>query len=569
MGKIKILSPDVIAKIAAGEVIERPASVVKELVENALDAGSTEIKIEAEAGGRRLIRVTDNGDGMTAEDARLAVERHATSKIEDAEDLSAIQTFGFRGEALAAIGAVSRMTIVTKRASEVAGTELKVEGGILKEPGETGCRAGTAIEVRDLFFNTPARLKFLKAQGTELAHIGEVIAKMALANPQVHFQFFHEGRRLSGYPVREDPSARLAEVLGRKDGEKMHFFRGGHGALGAEGFAGAPDVHRANSRGIFLFVNSRPVWDRLLLHGVLEAYRNLLPPNRYPAVILFVKIPPDLVDVNVHPSKWEVKFAESEPVHRLVIQSIRDMLEKTPWLSQPQGKGGEFREGPTAYVPAERKASLPLDLQAPLGWPARETGFPVRDSIPFLGQVAQTYLLFSSSEGLILVDQHAAHERVLFERLQNEFSRGSLPPHPLLIPESVELSFRETKIVEESLPQLEQMGFTLEGSGERTFWVKSVPQILSGRAAMAVLREIVQELSSWEKNANLRRSFDPLLRLLACHSAIQASQTIQSDQAKTLLTELQKCKSPSNCPHGRPTLVKITVPELEKMFGRK
>ncbi len=568
MGKIKILSPELIAKIAAGEVVERPASVVKELVENALDAGSTEIKVEAEAGGRRLIRVTDNGEGMSAEDARLAVERHATSKIEAPDDLSAIKTFGFRGEALAAIGAVSRMTIVTKRASDIAGTELRLAGGILEEPGEVGCRNGTVIEVRDLFFNTPARLKFMKSQGTELAHMGEVVAKTALANPQAHLRFHHDGRRLSAYPVREDPSARLAEVLGRKDAEKMHSFHGGRAPLEAEGFAGAPDVQRANSRGIYLFVNRRPVWDRLLLHAVLEAYRNLLPQGRYPAVILFVKLPPEMVDVNVHPSKWEIKFADADAVHRLVTQGIRSMLDSAPWLG-PVRSWGELKEKGAGYFRETAGGAPALNSQEAFAWRAGEESLPPRDRFSFLGQIANTYLLFSSPEGLVMMDQHAAHERVMFERLQNEISLGALPMHPLLVPESVELSIPETKIAEENLSCLEEIGFALEPSGERTFWIKSVPHILSGRPAVPVLREIIRELSSWGKNADLRRSFDSLLRLMACHSAVQASQPIQADQAKNLLADLQNCTSPSNCPHGRPTLVKITVPELEKMFGRK
>ncbi len=569
MGKVKILSPELIAKIAAGEVIERPASVVKELMENALDAGSTEMKIETQGGGRKLIRVSDDGEGMSAEDALLSWQRHATSKIEQEEDLADVRTFGFRGEALSAIAAVSRMKIVTRQDTELSGAELHIEGGLLQGSAEVGCSRGTMVEIRDLFFNTPARLKFLKRPGTELAHMGDVVAKIALANPQTHFQFYHEGKRLANYPVRQEPSARLAELLGREAGEKMHFFQGKTGEVEVEGYAGEPGLERPNSRGIYLFVNKRPIGDRLLLHAVLEAYRNLMPRDRYPAVILFTKLPPDLVDVNVHPSKGEVKFADSEALHRLVVRSIRNMLERAPWLNQPKSPQVESRESAGPYFQTETKNAPVSFLQEPMTFSDQRDAGHSEKSTPFLGQIAQTYLLFGSAEGLILIDQHAAHERIRFENLWQEFSRGSLPTHPLLIPELIELSFSERKVVEEHLGELERMGFILEPSGERTVWVKSVPQILAEREAMPTLKEMIRQLSSWEEHADLQRSFDPLVRLLACRGAVQASQPLNPQEAMALFDDLQSCTSPSRCPHGRPTLLKISVSELEKMFARK
>ncbi|KPK87142.1 MAG: hypothetical protein AMJ94_17405, partial [Deltaproteobacteria bacterium SM23_61] len=332
MGKIKPLPPEIIAQIAAGEVVERPASVVKELLENALDAGGRSVKVEIQGGGRKLIRVTDDGEGMTEEEALLAVQRYTTSKIEAQEDLFALRTFGFRGEALAAIGAVSRMKIISRRDGQGAGVEIRVEGGVLRHSGEAGCPSGTAVEVKDLFFNVPARFKFLKSPGTELGHIGDILAKTALANSQTRFQLFHEGKLLAAYPLREDPSARLVEALGKDVQGKMFPFQYRQGELKIGGFAGEPGLTRSNSRGIYLFVNRRPVRDRLLTHGVLEGYRNLIPRDRYPVAVLFVDAPTSEVDVNVHPGKWEVKFSDSETVHRSVIRGIRGMLEETPWL---------------------------------------------------------------------------------------------------------------------------------------------------------------------------------------------------------------------------------------------
>jgi len=340
MGKIKALPPEVVAQIAAGEVVERPASVVKELIENSLDAGSREIKIEIQSGGKKLIRVIDDGEGMTPEDARAAIQRYSTSKIESAEDLFAIESFGFRGEALSSIASVSRMKIITRKDNALGGVEINIEGGEFREAHEVGCPPGTLVEARDLFFNIPARLKFLKAQGTELSFIGELVAKIALANPQTHFQLFHDGKLLAHYPIRENLSSRLAEALGREAAAHLHSFEYKNGGMEIRGYAGEPGLTRSNARGIYLFVNRRPVHDRLLSHAVLEAYRHLIPKDRYPVTILFIEVPPADVDVNVHPSKWEIKFVDSAAVHRSVLHSIRRVLEKAPWLRET----GEWKE---------------------------------------------------------------------------------------------------------------------------------------------------------------------------------------------------------------------------------
>jgi DNA mismatch repair protein MutL len=574
MAKIKTLPPDVVAKIAAGEVVERPASVVKELLENALDAGGRSVQVEVQGAGRKLIRVTDDGEGMTGEEALQALQSHTTSKIESLEDLFSLRTFGFRGEALASIAAVSRLKITTRKDRQLSGNEVRVEGGTLSGAGETGCPPGTSVEVRDLFFNIPARLKFLKSPGTELGHISEILAKTALANPQTRFQLFHEGKLLANYPFRQDPSARLVEALGKEVDGKIFPFRFQQGELRVEGFAGEPDLSRPNGRGIHLFVNRRPVRDRLLTHAILEGYRNVIPKDRYPIAVLLVEVPPSGVDVNVHPGKWEVKFAQSETVHRSVIQAIRGMIEETPWLKikgPPQSE--ESREQPAAYFPEGRGISLPLSwpvsLRVESGGESQEAGRSPDSGIAFLGQVQETYLIFVSPEGLLLLDQHAAHERVLLEKLSSDLFRGGIPKQPLLLPEVIEWPSNESQIMEEHLGDLARMGFDLEPAGLRTFWVKSVPQILADKDPLETLRETVKEISSWGKDAGLENSYDSLLKMMACHAAIQAHRPMGREEAQALRADLQKCRFPSHCPHGRPTQLRITHLELEKMFGRR
>jgi len=570
MGNLKELPPEIIAKIAAGEVVERPASVVKELVENALDAGSRTIKVEVQAGGRKLIRVTDDGEGMSPEEALLALRRYTTSKIDSLEDLFAIRTFGFRGEALSSIAAVSRMKINTKKNGQLAGVSVEVEGGAIKNSQEIGCPPGTAVEVRDLFFNVPARLKFLKTQGTELGHIGDVLSKIALAHPQIQLQLYHEGKLLAHYPIRDEPSARLAEALGKETAGKMHFFQFQNGEVKVHGYGGEPGLNLPNARAIHLFVNRRPVRDRLLSHAVMESYRNSMPKDRYPAVVLFLELPPERVDVNVHPGKWEVKFAEGEAIHRAVVQAIRRMLEKAPWLMfSADQQRPELRESSGAYY--QPPGSRPWKVVAPEPFPieARPVWTEPAASGPFLGQIDETYLLFSSSDGLLLMDQHAAHERVLLERLLKEFSSGPIRKQSFLFPETLELAPGEAQIIEEKLTELDRLGFEVEPSGVRTYWVKSVPEVLAAREPLETLKEMIREISSWGQSGQLQKSYDPLLKIMACHGAIQAHRAMRPEEANLLLADLQNCSLPSHCPHGRPTLIKISLTDLEKMFGRK
>jgi len=568
MGKIRALTSEVIAQIAAGEVVERPAAVVKELVENAIDAGAREIKIEIRGGGAKLIRVTDNGEGMSPDDARLALERHTTSKISSAEDLFAVRTFGFRGEALAAIAAVSKVRIVTCREAGSPGFEIRVEGGSIFQSGETAGAKGTTVEVQDLFFNVPVRLKFLKSPGTELSHIADTVARLALANDSVRFQLFHEGRLLAHYPLRPQGSARLAEALGREAGEKMHRFGARNGAVEISGYAGEPGFDRANPRGIYLFVNRRPVRDRLLHHAVQEAYRPLLPKERNPVVVLFVELPPEAVDVNVHPSKGEVKFVDPDLIHRSVVGAIRRMLEESPWLPKAAILRPEARECEGGYSPAFVPEEIPLK--------GLESDRPQGDSALDLfrgkagyGQIRQTYLVLTSEEGITLIDQHAAHERITLEKLQEQFFEKEIRKQLLMVPEILELSLSEAQAVLEHLPDLDRMGFSLEQGGERTFWVRAVPEIVAGQEPLLVLKEMIGEISSWGREADLNRQFSNWIHLLACRGSVRASRNLRSEEAFSLFEQLQNCVSPARCPHGRPTFIKISADDLDKMFQRK
>lgn len=568
MNKIRKLSAEVISKIAAGEVVERPASVVKELVENAIDAAATEIKIEVQGGGSKLIRVTDNGEGMSPEDALLALERYTTSKISSAADLFAVRTFGFRGEALSTMAAVSKMKIVTARKEGLSGFEIRVAGGTITQSGEAAGGKGTSVEVRDLFFNVPVRLKFLKSSGTELSHISDTVARLALANERVQFQLFHEGRLLAHYPLRPEAAARLAEALGREAGEKMHRFSHRNGEVEIAGYAGEPGYDRSNTRGVYLFVNRRPVRDRLLYHAVQEAYRPLLSKERSPVVLLFVNLPPEAVDVNVHPSKGEVKFVDPDRVHRSVVSAIRQMLENSPWLPKTGFPQKEVRE------PTGRYPSPFLSENSPLkGLEAGESRWKSEVESPGgkigYGQIRQTYLVLTSDEGITLIDQHAAHERITVEKLQEQFFEKEIRKQLLIIPETLDLTLSEAQVVVEHLQDLDKMGFSLEPAGERTFWVRAVPEIVAGREPLQVLKEMVGEISSWGRGADLNRQFSTLIHMLACRGAVQASQTLRSEEAASLFDQLGKCVSPARCPHGRPTFIRISADDLDKMFQRK
>ena len=576
--KIRVLSEEVASRIAAGEVVERPASVVKELIENSLDARATEISVWVEKSGTALIRVSDNGEGIAAEDLALAVERHSTSKLQNEDDLLRIATLGFRGEALPSIGSVSKMEIISRQRSSDSGYRLRVQGGKKDEPSITASSPGTTVEIREIFFNVPARKKFLKAPATELSHICDVINRMALASPRVHFRLYHDGRNVADYVAVADAKDRLSQVLGRDIAKELISFASEQGALAIHGYLSAAPTSFPNSRQVITFVNRRYVRDKVLTHAALQGYETLLMRGQYPAVVLFLNVPYQDVDVNVHPAKYEVRFRRQSEVHEAVVGAIRQALKveaKEPGLrpSFPQAPWvGGAREASLPYgssVNSARQASpFPFEYaqSIPLQTECRGEGF--FSSMNILGQILGCYLVCSSSRGLFIIDQHAAHERVAFEKLCSQMASGEVQKQSLLIPQTVELSAGEFMLVEKMLPTLDRLGFLVEPFGASAYAITAVPALLPEGDCRPVVRQMVAELAEVENSEKLRQHLEERLATIACHSVIRANRQLEMNEMRALLQDLDHVDFATQCPHGRPVLIELSRDELERMFKR-
>jgi DNA mismatch repair protein MutL len=575
--KIRVLSDEMASRIAAGEVVERPASVVKELIENSLDAGATEISVWIERSGTSLIRVTDNGEGMGLEDLILAVDRHATSKLANEEDLLRVATLGFRGEALPSIASVSKMEIVSRPATAEAGYRLRVEGGKKAEPWLTGSPAGTSVQIQDIFFNTPARRKFLKSPATELSHVCDAVNRMALAYPGVHFRLFHESRIIADYAVVGAPKDRLSQVLGREIARDLVPLSSSPGALVITGYLSSAPASFPNTRYIMTFVNRRFVRDKVLTHAVLHGYETLLMKGQYPAAVLFLEIPFVEVDVNVHPAKVEVRFRRPSSVHEAVAAAVRQALKQ-----QAKGFAVTVREAGSGAFAGVMEDPLPYprpvleyDNQAlkpdvfPMAAAYREMsddGF--FSSMTILGQVLGCYLVCSSRRGLALIDQHAAHERVAFEKLRQELSSGEVQRQSLLIPQTIEVSAGESMLLESKLPALAQLGFVLEPFGAAAYAITAVPALLPEGDYRQGVRQMLAELAEVEKSEKLRQHLEERLASIACHSVIRANRKLEMSEMRALLRELDRIEFATQCPHGRPVLLEFGSQDLEKMFKR-
>jgi len=581
MSKIKILPEILSNKIAAGEVVERPASVVKELIENALDANSTRIIIEIEKGGRSLIRVSDNGTGMNRDDAMLSMERYATSKIYKDTDLFAINTLGFRGEALPSIASVSRFSLVTRDEDSQAGTEVIVEGGTVKKVSEVGAPLGTMVTVKQLFFNTPARRKFLKTVSTEMGHIADLVASIALGRPDARFRLIHNGKVVKDWSSANNPVDRVADVLGRDLINDLHRIESSAGHVSIAGWTSSPRVTRSTSRGIYVYVNGRFVRDRVIQHALFEGYGGRLMKGQFPMAALFINLPFDQVDVNVHPTKNEVRFVQQEKVHEAVktaVAGVLDLADRPEWATlrlpetEPFGEKPRISEPiidygrPKKVIPIQHPASssrqTASSIQAAL-WEKKRFG-----DLRAIGQFHNTYILCESADGLVLIDQHAAHERILFEKLKDRSSAASKPAQKLLIPETIDLGYREADILTKLIPDLKELGLAIEPFGGNTFVVKSVPALLGNREIKPLVIEIVEKMAQIGFTPGLEKAIDQCLMLMACHGAIRANQHLSDRQIKELLDQLDKCDKPSHCPHGRPTWISWTTTSLEKSFGR-
>ncbi len=647
MGRIRILTDQVANQIAAGEVVDRPASVVKELLENSLDAGATRILVEVEGGGRKLIRIVDNGIGMVRDDALLAFERHATSKIRSSDDLLSIATLGFRGEALPSIASISRLELETRAADEASGTRIEIVGGKIFRVEDAGLPAGTTIAVRDLFFNTPARRKFLKAETTELSHVTALVTHYALAHPDKHFELHSSTNALLIAPPVRKASERIYQIFGNDTLDQLiplaaerRFDRAGvpepppwkrdedyqppdPGFLRVSGFVSKPELQKLNRNSIYIFVNQRLIRDRLILHAVSEAYRNIIPPTSFPVILMFLEMPPHEVDVNVHPSKTEVRFRQPTYIHDFVRDSIRNTLIKarpaagflaaltsnphaTPALMHVTTPGATL-ESPEVIVDSDpivgpddatpftltEPAPEPGEVKLPFSIPASEQsanslqdncepawetqalpegGEPANlnslASLKPLGQLRESFILAVNDEGLWIVDQHVAHERVLFEKILREREVERVERQRLLMPLLVDLQPHQMVFFGAIADELERNGFEVEPFGPHTLAVKAAPVGLEGRHLERMLMEVLEQAGNPVQSENMGTLRTRIAASIACHSAIKVNMPLDPRRMEWLLAELARTEHPTSCPHGRPIALRYSWKDIQRAFQR-
>jgi DNA mismatch repair protein MutL len=568
---IHVLAPEVASQIAAGEVVERPASVVKELVENSLDAGARKIIITVKEAGKRLIEVADDGLGIQSEELSLTASRHATSKLSTADDLFHISTLGFRGEALASIGSVSHLTIISRYSNSDLGARLQVDGGKMSAVEPVGAPVGTVVRVEDLFYNVPARLKFLKKDVTERRHIEEFVTRYALAYPGVRFQLRQDDRITVQTSGSGDRREVLSSVYTVELAQQMLEVLADYEHLSVMGFTSAISHTRSNRREITLFINGRWVQDSALVTAVIKAYHTYLMVGRYPQAALFLQMPPEMVDVNVHPTKAEVRFREREQVFSGVQRATRRaLLAHTP----VPGIGMNPVGIPEARYDFTRKNSAwghiePQVQQAEIKFEPKNAsrGEPSVPLLRLVGQVAAAYLVAEGPDGLYLIDQHAAHERVLFERFMEE--RGSdIASQALLQPAAVEFSAAEARLISDQLPILTEIGFQVEAFGLNTFLVRGIPQILTGIETAAALRVLVEDFEEDERPLQAEQEAIIIARICK-RAAVKAGKSLSLEEQQALLKDLEECQAPRTCPHGRPTMIHLSVDLLERQFGRR
>jgi DNA mismatch repair protein MutL len=607
---VRQLSEGIVNRIAAGEVVERPASVVKELLENALDAGARRVEIVTDGGGRRLVRVSDDGSGMTAPDLALAVERHATSKLAD-DDLLDIRTLGFRGEALPSIGAVARLAITTRHADEPHAWAITVDGGHKGEVKPAALGEGTRVEVRDLFYATPARLKFLKSDRTEGEAIREMVRRLAMSRPDVAFTLAGEERApvtwAAALPGPTGRLARLADVLGAEFRANAVEVQGGRDGFAIAGFAALPTLSRANALGQYLFVNGRPVRDKLLIGVVRGAYADYLPRDRHPLVALFVTLDPREVDVNVHPAKAEVRFRDPALVRSLLIGALREALGREGRRAAttggsatiaafrpavpPRGSGWDWRRSP-ARPPDPRgfpgrggSVAGPLTGLAEaaqsafdVGGPSADARHEVSDPAPDLiarplgaarAQVHATYIVAQTRDGLVIVDQHAAHERIVYERLKAALDRHGVARQILLIPEIVELDEADVERMLARAAELTRYGLVIEPFGPGAVAVRETPALLGEIDARALVRDLSEHMAEWDATLPLERSLMHVAATMACYGSVRAGRRLKPPEMDALLREMEATPNSGQCNHGRPTYVELKLTDIERLFGRK
>ncbi len=593
--KVRRLSEGTINRIAAGEVVERPASAVKELVENALDAGARRIEVAASNGGSDLILVEDDGEGMEADDLTLAVERHATSKLKS-DDLSHIATLGFRGEALPSIGAVARLTLISRTKTSEA-HEVQVDGGRPHGPMPAGFRArgqsGTRVEVRELFYATPARLKFLKSSRAEDLAIVDTVKRLAMARPDVAFTLTLDGRQSLNLPAEDDlfdghqvSLKRLARLMGRDFADNAVPVKAGREGLRLIGFAGVPTYNRANAQMQFLFVNGRPVRDRLLIGAVRGAYADFLARDRHPALALFLDCDPTFVDVNVHPAKTEVRFRDAGLVRGLIVSALKTALQAAGHKASTTVAAdalSALRPNVTEYqpsLPVERESprsslyEASREFQSPFA-PAARVEVPPQETPPDtpLGaaraQLHETYIVAQTADGIVIVDQHAAHERLTYERMKRAMEQGGIARQPLLVPEVVDLDPAEVERLASRAAELAELGLVVEPFGPDAMLVRETPAMLGQMDMKGLLRDLADDIAETGNALSLKERLEEIAGTLACHTSVRAGRRLSADEMNALLREMECTPHSGQCNHGRPTYVELKLSDIEKLFGRR
>ncbi len=573
--RIRRLSEGTINRIAAGEVIERPASVVKELVENALDAGATQVDVAFRGGGRSLIKVSDDGFGIDMNDLALAVERHATSKLAD-DDLIEIRSFGFRGEALPSIAAVARLAIVSRPRGGEAAYGVSVEGGNFRAARPAALMHGTEVEVRDLFYATPARLKFLKTDRTETAEAADVVRRAALAHPHAGFSFVTEERRLLDVPAGEAEVARTGRVMGAEFMDNAVAFAGGREGVEVRGFAGLPTWSRAQASMQYVFVNGRPVRDKLLAGAIRGAYADLMGRGRFPAIVLFVACPPDRVDVNVHPAKAEVRFRDGGLVRSLVVNAIRAALGgngQRPDVELSRQAAASFRAAVPQYSGdglAEAQSAFGMNLPLITSTTAQANGpsadYPLGAA---RAQLHENYILAQTARGIVLVDQHAAHERLVYERLKRERAGRGIATQPLLVPEVIDLDPVQVERIGGAAAMLAASGLAVEAFGENAVIVREVPAALGGGNIADLVRDIADELAAETEAVTIEERINHVLATMACHHSVRSGRALRAEEMNALLREMEATPNSGQCNHGRPTFIELKLADIERLFGRR
>jgi DNA mismatch repair protein MutL len=605
---IRRLPETLINQIAAGEVIERPFAAIKELVENAIDAGSSRIDVAIRDGGASLMTVTDDGIGMTPDELTLAVERHATSKLPD-DDLVHIASLGFRGEALPSIGAVSRLAITSRKRGGAEASSISVEGGKKSKPAPAALSQGTKVDVRDLFYATPARLKFMKSPRAETMAVRDTLERLAMAYPDIHFRLTVDGEEDFDLPLASQDDIferrlqRLRQIMGRDFAENAIRIDAERDGIKLTGYAGLPTLHRGTAQHQFLFVNGRPVKDKLLTGAVRGAYMDFLPGGRHPMLCLFLDLSPEFVDVNVHPAKAEVRFQDSALVRGLIVGGLKQALSgaghrasstvaddtlqafQSPQTSEPGSWDGEYRQHQPAYKHLKGMAGAPYKgtyySQGNLAVQAAEPGARIHAAIipqtepaayplgAACAQIHENYIVAQTEDGLVIVDQHAAHERIVYERMKRDLASGTIPRQPLLLPEVVELDATSCQNLLGRKSELEELGLVIESFGPNTVAVQEMPALIGHTNIKQMILDLADDIAAYGQTVSLKEKLESICSTMACHGSVRSGRRLNADEMNSLLRQMEKTPHSGQCNHGRPTYVELKLSDIERLFGRK